>query len=264
MKNNYRIEGNSVYIELNRRNGPNLEAIIDLSDFDLVNSVNGRWCASEDKRCNITYCVLKITNSNNKSSTLKIHRFITDAQKGMQVDHLNHNGLDNRRSNLRVVTDAENKQNWVKPKKNKQDKNLPVGVVYEKNKNSWIVRLHKDNDDIYLHSFATKDLAIKAHKYARAYYLPYSFEASEINRDEAYKILKQIEFESELVPNRSGNKSGVRNVSWHKRIKKWYAAITVNKKHIHLGYFDNIEDAAKAVEEARKQYGTSYWGKTVE
>ena len=42
------------------------------------------------------------------------------------------------------------------------------------------------------------------------------------------------------------NKSGVRGVSWAKHAKKWTARGYQNGKAIHLGYFDSLEDAAKA------------------
>lgn len=43
-----------------------------------------------------------------------LHRIITNAQKGQVVDHINHDTLDNRRENLRVVIHAENRRNSLK------------------------------------------------------------------------------------------------------------------------------------------------------
>lgn len=42
------------------------------------------------------------------------------------------------------------------------------------------------------------------------------------------------------------NKSGHRGVCWNKRYNKWVARISVNKKRIHLGYFEDKIEAAKA------------------
>lgn len=45
---------------------------------------------------------------------------------------------------------------------------------------------------------------------------------------------------------RKNNTSGYKGVSYSKIFKKWIACISVNKKRIHLGYFHNAEDGAKA------------------
>ena len=42
-------------------------------------------------------------------------------------------------------------------------------------------------------------------------------------------------------------------VAWHKASKKWRAAIKKNGKHIHLGVFENEEDARDAYIEAKKR-----------
>ena len=41
----------------------------------------------------------------------RLHRLIVDCPKNMQVDHINHNKLDNRKCNLRIVTNFENQMN---------------------------------------------------------------------------------------------------------------------------------------------------------
>ena len=49
------------------------------------------------------------------------------------------------------------------------------------------------------------------------------------------------------------NKSGYRGVSWYKPLGKWRAKVCVNKKHYHLGYFDNKEEAAEVAKEFRRK-----------
>lgn len=70
-------------------------AILDDADFDRVAHL--RWAFSSG------YAVSKI-----KGKRILMHRIILDAPAGKVVDHINGDGLDNRRSNLRVCTHAEN------------------------------------------------------------------------------------------------------------------------------------------------------------
>lgn len=52
------------------------------------------------------------------------------------------------------------------------------------------------------------------------------------------------------------NTSGARGVTWSKHSKKWRAQIRINRKTIYLGYFDVVEDAARAYAAAAKKYHT--------
>ena len=45
------------------------------------------------------------------SGCLMMHKFIMNTPKGMHTDHLNHDGLDNRKKNLRICTASQNSQN---------------------------------------------------------------------------------------------------------------------------------------------------------
>ena len=49
---------------------------------------------------------------------------------------------------------------------------------------------------------------------------------------------------------RKNNTSGYTGVCWHKQNKKWLARIRIDGKMKHLGYFDDIKDAAQAYNEA--------------
>ena len=52
----------------------------------------------------------------------------------------------------------------------------------------------------------------------------------------------------------SNNTSGVRGVTWHRRMQRWQARIIFKGQTIHLGYFDSLEDAAKARALAEEKY----------
>lgn len=56
----------------------------------------------------------------------------------------------------------------------------------------------------------------------------------------------------------SNNTSGYKGVTWDKNRNKWIAQITVNYKNIHLGRYENIEDAIKARKEAEVKYFGEY------
>lgn len=50
------------------------------------------------------------------------------------------------------------------------------------------------------------------------------------------------------------NTSGVKGVSWNKRLKKWYARVHIDNRVMALGLFKDLKEAASVVEEARRQY----------
>jgi len=54
------------------------------------------------------------------------------------------------------------------------------------------------------------------------------------------------------------NTSGFKGVCWHKNMKKWQAQIKINGKNKHLGYYDNIIDAARAYNNAAKELHGEY------
>lgn len=75
--------------------------LIDDKDYSLVSQY--KWRGLKGK-----YTTYAITGS---SPTVYLHRMLTGAPKGTRVDHEDHNGLNNQRSNLRVCTNSQNQAN---------------------------------------------------------------------------------------------------------------------------------------------------------
>src|SRR5690349_9172361 len=71
--------------------------------------------------------------------TIMLHRFIMNAPEGMEVDHINGDGLDNRRVNLRLVTKTENLRSRKTFKSNKTGYK---GVVYNPQNGRWKVTIN--------------------------------------------------------------------------------------------------------------------------
>lgn len=60
------------------------------------------------------------------------------------------------------------------------------------------------------------------------------------------------------TPPTKRNTSGVKNVSFHKRQKKWQVRVQVNRKMINFGYCEDLELAELVAVEAREKYHGNY------
>lgn len=85
------------------------ECLIDAEDLDCVLAL-GRWHTHKISDRHI-YAAHSGVNEQGRKHTVLLHRIVTRAARGMMVDHLNGNTLDNRKHNLRICTHAENMRN---------------------------------------------------------------------------------------------------------------------------------------------------------
>ncbi len=87
-----------------------------------------------------------------KRTIISMHRYIAGFPDGMVIDHINHNGLDNRRSNLRIVTRAENLRN-SRRRTNTGEKSI------SKTKDGYIVNYSKRTGERFSRVFSDFDEA---------------------------------------------------------------------------------------------------------
>ena len=90
-------------------------ALVDDADYEWLS--RWKWCAMWCSSTDSFYAVRHIRLPNGKWTTLRMHRAILGLERGdsRQVDHENHDTLDERRENLRIVTHQENQWNQRSP-----------------------------------------------------------------------------------------------------------------------------------------------------
>lgn len=91
---------------------------------------------------------------------VSMHRLIMDAPKGVSIDHINGNRLDNRRSNLRFATQRQNLYNSLSND----------GVHWRPDRRAWIVRMNLGGKKKYIGYFKDKKSALEARKNASIEY----------------------------------------------------------------------------------------------
>lgn len=111
--------------------------IVDESDYDML--MQWKWYIHGTHVARPEY--LGSYKGKKKYKTHYMHRVIMDTPDGMETDHINGNGLDNRRSNLRICTLNQNHQN----RKRYLGTSIYKGVDYHKGTGKWRVRIGSGN-----------------------------------------------------------------------------------------------------------------------
>jgi len=91
------------------------EATVDDEDFEYLNQF--KW--NVRIVYGTQYAKRNITTAIGKKTTVNMHREIMKAPKNFMIDHVNGNGLDNRKENLRISTRSQNLMNSKKPSNGK-------------------------------------------------------------------------------------------------------------------------------------------------
>ena len=103
-----------------------------------------------------------------KGKTTYMHQKILEVPQGLVVDHINHDGMDNRRANLRAATRAQNIRNRKKFAKSSGSKYK--GIYFRKNTRKWEVLITFERKKIFLGCFRSEIDAAKAYDRAAMKY----------------------------------------------------------------------------------------------
>ncbi len=113
---------------------------------------------------------------------LSMHRAVLGLTPGdgLEVDHINRNPLDNRRANLRLATDAENKQNYPSRRGSASQYR---GVTWSKAAQKWQASGKLNGKQTYLGQFEDEREAARAAAAWRAEHMPYAVEDPALTGD---------------------------------------------------------------------------------
>lgn len=120
-------------------------AIVDDSDYELLSAF--KWQAQRGRRGN--WYAVRTVKRGAKRITLGMHREITAAEPGVEVDHKDHDGLNNQRENLRLCCHHLNGANRVHPISSSGYR----GVSWHKSKKVWQAKARNKNKYVYVGQF---------------------------------------------------------------------------------------------------------------
>jgi len=132
-------------------------AIIDANDVGKVDSWN--WTAVV--KPHTVYAQRTVKAEDGKRASVKMHRVLLNAPDGCEVDHADGNGLNNKKSNIRIADAFGNRQNRAVPKSNTSGLK---GAFFHKRDNKWMSKIVANGRSIFLGYFPDKESAHAAYQ----------------------------------------------------------------------------------------------------
>lgn len=132
-------------------------ALVDDEDFDNVSQY--RWTAKKRSYDDVFYAWSRLgeVGTNNR---VFLHAFLMGHRDGLQVDHIDRNGLNCQRHNLRWATVSQNHANKCRLRNNTSGYK---GVWFDPNWGRWRAQIYINRTCIRLGGFPTAEAAAKAY-----------------------------------------------------------------------------------------------------
>ena len=222
--------------------------LLDDEDYDRV-VAEGKWGINKSHQRGVFYVHRRTPrDENGKRKTACLHRFIMDAPKGKVVDHINGDGRDNRKENLRICTSAENSRNRNRPPRGK----VPyygVSFAQPHNKKRFKAQIGVNIKDksrkMMRYCYTAEEAAMEYDKLAKEYHGEFATLnfPDGVPPDVMQKIIAgQKEYEKIRKYRSAEKQSKQKGVNWNKRVKQWQARLN----QTHLGWFRTEEEAIDA------------------
>lgn len=155
------------------------KAIVDDEDFEKVNKY--KWQFSNTKKRGKGYAKNdSILQEDGSKKRMYMHRFILGIKdKNIEVDHINGDGLDNRKENLRISNKFTNGSN--RSRNNKNNTSGYRGVYWSKKNKRWFASIQHKRKQIFLGYYDDKkDAALAYNRKAKAVFGEFSGELNKI------------------------------------------------------------------------------------
>jgi hypothetical protein len=116
-----------------------------------------RWHCKVNSRA--VYAV-RTVQEQGRSKRIYLHRLLMNTPQGKVCDHINHDGLDDRKANLRNCSVAQNNANR---RRSRHGSSQYLGVSRDKRRDKWVAHIKEGGEEKYLGSFDVEEDAARAH-----------------------------------------------------------------------------------------------------
>lgn len=137
--------------------GDGHSAIIELADKELVAPYPWRPLRGHNGKVYVY--------AQTSSGPVYMHRLIARTPVGRETDHINGDGLDNRRSNLRIATCSQNSANMWKPRRpdGSATSSRFKGVSWDRSRSKWQSKITTDGRCKNLGRYDSEEAAARAY-----------------------------------------------------------------------------------------------------